>query len=280
MRFIKLLRYDLEQGFRRAWIRLLIIALVSVTSCILLSSKSGMYLEITGVEQKLTYMEYIFFLLGGNKKYIPNNLEGFEIPITWFLLHIAVMYGTLHFSYRDMDSLGGTILARSEKRISWWFSKCIWNVSYSLCAYLVIYAVISLYCWAKGGSFSLDLSGIVVNDYMKSGGYMDRFPKELSIMTIVLPLLVSICSGLLQMLLTLFMKPMFSFGVMAILMLSASYLRKDILYGSYSIMIRSRYVVEDGANSWVGLGMTMALIVVILVVGAVRFKKYDILRKG
>ena len=126
---------------------------------------------------------------------------------------------------------------------------------------------------------SFKITPELINDMMDSGGFYTAFPTEFAVTVLVLPVLVSISASLLQMTLSLFMKPMFSFGVLAVIMLAASYLKIAILPGSYAMAIRSKYVIYRGFEPAVGIVLSIGMLIVAVLVGSIRFKRYDILSK-
>lgn len=278
MRFFKLIKYDLKNGFSGVPVKLMLLCLIVVASCVELTvRKSIRYMGQTIPES--TLLDYACYLLGGIKIYIPSVVEGFQFPVKWFFLHMLVLYGTLNYPYRDLESLGSTILPKSGNRLSWWLSKCVWNMLHILLMYGVIFGVMLFYCLISKERCSLTAAPELVNDIMASGGYYESFPPEFALTVLLLPVLVSLSGSVLQMTLGLYLKPMFSFGVLAVLMLAASYLRLPVLPGSYGMAIRSKYVVEGGFEPMIGSLLMVGILSGAVLLGGIRFRKYDILSK-
>ena len=279
MKFFKLLKYDLKNGFQGAFLRLILLSLLVTVSCVELILRKGIRYGEFSVIPSSTFLDYACYLLGGMKIYVPSLTEGFQFPVKWFFLHMLVLYGTLNYPYRDLESLGSTVLPKSGSRTGWWLSKCIWNIFHILLTYAVIFAVLLICCLVSGGRLSLEAAPELVNDMMASGGFWEEFPMAFAWTVLFLPLLVSLSGSLLQMALGLFVKPMFSFGILAVLMLAASYLRPFLLPGSYGMAVRSKYVVEGGFEPLAGVVLTVGVLLAAGAAGALRFRRYDILNK-
>jgi hypothetical protein len=79
------------------------------------------------------------------------------------------------------------------------------------------------------------------------------------------------------MTLVLFIKPLYSFGVMAVTLLASAYLLTPFLPGNYAMPIRSEHVVENGVQAGGGVMMVLILIAASFIAGCIYFRRYDIL---
>lgn len=277
VKFSKLLKYDLKNGFLLNLINLLIVIIFVLAFCIdFYLRKNSAYMLDDSIPPG-TFMDYLFYMFSGIKEYTPSMTEGFLIPVKWLLLFLFILYSTLYYPIRDLSSLGLNILVRTKGRIAWWLSKCIWNICYVSVTYMLIFLTVIIFCIVMKEPISLDITPMFVNDLIDAASPYDTFSIQLAYIILLLPLLISIGLNLLQMTLVLFIKPLYSFGAIAVILLSSAYLFTPYLPGNYAMPIRSSHVVENGLSFSGGLIMFLIIISVSFIVGSLYFRRYDIL---
>ena len=94
-----------------------------------------------------------------------------------------------------------------------------------------------------------------------------------------IPILCSVAFNLLQMTLCLFIKPIFSFFVTAVLLVSSAYLLSPYILGNYAMPLRYSWIFEGGVSFQVGIVASVLLAVVAVIIGMMRFRKYEILNR-
>src|SRR5699024_3132015 len=116
-----------------------------------------------------------------------------------------------------------------------------------------------------------------VNEILDATSPYNTFSIQLAYIILLFPMLISIGLNLLQMTLVLFIKPLYSFGTIAVILLSSAYLLSPYLPGNYAMPIRSNDVVENGVSISGGLIMFLIIVLVAFIVGSLYFRRYDIL---
>lgn len=277
MRFTKVVKYDLKNGFLINIINILITMLLILAFCIdFYLRKNGAYILDDNPPQG-NFIDYLLYIFAGIKEYIPSRTDEFLIPVKWLLLQLFILYSTLYYPTRDLSSMGLNILIRTRSRIRWWLSKCIWNICYVLATYILIFLTTIVFCLVLQEPISVDITAIFVNDLLGAESSYDTFPIQLVYVILLFPLLISIGLNLLQMTLSLFIKPLYSFGFMGVILLSSAYLLNPYLPGNYSMPIRSNLVIENGFSFSNGLVMSFILIFTSIIIGSFYFRRYDIL---
>lgn len=277
MKFSKLLKYDLKNGFLLNIVKLFIIVLFVTAFCIdFYLRKNGAYILDESIPPG-TFMDYLLYIFAGIKEYTPSMTDEFLIPVKWLLLYLFILYSTLYYPYRDLSSLGLNILIRTKGRIAWWISKCIWNICYVFSTYVLIFLTVIIFCLVMQEPISFDITSMFVNDLLGAESPYDTFSDRLVYIILLFPMFISIGLNLLQMTLVLFIKPLYSFGAIAVILLSSAYLLSPYLPGNYAMPIRSNYVVENGVSFSGGLIMFLIIVSVSIIVGSFYFRHYDIL---
>lgn len=280
MRFTKLLKSDLRNGFYGKYVHFLVLIIMVTFSCTELHIRIRQHYSALESVPVSTYFDYVCYLMGGIKEYVVSPTEPFALPIKWLLLHAVLLYGTLYYPYRDLHSIGVSVLPRSGSRIRWWISKCIWMMTYQVCAYLVIFLTAGVFCLVSGGEFSLQVTPELLRDLSGIKLESEIISEQFALMMLFLPILVTISLNLLQMWLMLYIKPIFSFGISVTIMTSSAYLFSLFLIGTYAMPVRSIYIVKRGFTIGEGACACVVLAVLAFMGGIRKFKKYDVLSQG
>ncbi len=274
MKFIKFFRYDLRCGILKSYYKYIIL-LILVTLA---------FLEFRGAvtsfeNYNFSFGDSLLFIYGGVKE-TQVGADTFLIPHLWLLNHLLILYFTLNFMRRDLEHFGQQTIYRSGSRYLWWCSKCLWQVVSVACFYLFSGAFLLVLTAVTSGNLSTQISDFmpfIMNIGEKAKEVLDL---NLQLEIMLMPMLMSIAVGLLQMTLCLFIKPIFSFIVSVVALISSAYYLNPFFVGNYAMAIRSEKLVSNGVDATVGVVFLVIIAVFSLLVGLLRFRKYDILAKG
>lgn len=282
MKYIKLLWFDIRNGMIYNPMLFVIPVMVALIACFDLTNQISALNEFkyfeTGI--KGDFADYMMYMYGGMDKYVPEPGNPFIFPVRWTVVFLVLPFITLNYPYKDMQGFGQQILVRTRGRTIWWLSKCVWNILSVLVYHCLVFGIAALFGIAVGGG----ISGEINKDLQYAIFQIARDSvldndAPWSFVIILLPVLVSLCINLLQMTLSLFIKPVFSFFVVAFLMISSAYFTSPYLIGNYAMPVRYDMVIKDGVSITVGLVVSLVLIIVAVGVGTIRFHQYDILNK-
>ncbi len=277
MKFGKLFRYDLRSGFSGSLFRLLMPALAALVSCA--EFRLRLYMEYPKIRG--TFLDYLIYLSGGMKKYIPimalTEPESFIFPARWMVLHLLILYGALYYPVRDLANMGTSALPRSGSRGAWWLSKCLWNLCYVVTAYAMAVGVVLLFCLAAGAEMNLSMTSELVNTVLDANSPDIGFPVELGYAALFFPLLFAVTAGQIQMTLSLFVKPVVSFGIMTGFLLCGAYLDVPVFWSSWSMAVRSIWVIYDGWYPGTAGAVMTGCAAAAMTIGFIRFRRYSIM---
>ena len=279
MKFIKNLIFDMKYGtFKNIKLFLLPIGIATILFVDVFNKfKSLVEIPDLGLSLNLSWGDFLFYTYGGMKEYIPNPDNPFKFPTIWIVVYLFISFILLNYPIKDMNSVGSQVLLRSNSRVNWWLSKCMWNILSTVIYHGIILFVFISLCFVNNipliNEVDMDLQSMLF-----------RFSSELGtttipIMVIVNILLVSVFTNLLQMVMSLFVKPVFSFLAVAGILLSSSYLLSPFMIGNYGMILRYNWLYEGGVSPKTGILSLIILILITIIIGLVRFKKYDILYK-
>lgn len=279
--FFKLLRYDCKVGIIyhcKKLIAVLVLFVCVYLDCFMQFRSYAMLDTPFTVENTLG--NTLLYIFAGIQEYDPQIDTQFVFPAVWMLLYLVLAYFTLYYPYNDLEESGQNILLRSGGRRLWWTSKCFWNICTVVLFFLIGWAVIMTACLIQGIPLSMELSRNInmLLEMRITSSFL--YPTELAFEILVLPPLVMIAVNLMQMTLSLFVRPIYSYIITGALLLASTYYQSPFLIGNYAMPIRSSRMVENGVNPIYGVLLSVGIATISYLVGLLYFKRYDILRKG
>ena len=284
MKYIKMVWFDIRRGIIHKPILFIIPVIVAFIACCDLNNRIAVQNEWNGYETngcetqvKGGFADYMMYIYGGMDKYVPESGNSFIFPIRWMVVFLMISLIMLSYPYKDIQGFGRQIIIRTRGRTIWWLSKCVWNILSVLIYHSLIFSIAALFGIAAGSGISGEINKDLQYEVFQIAGdsaLSDDTPWPFVI--ILLPVLVSLCISLLQMTLTLFFKPVFSFFVTAFLLISSSYFTSPYLIGNYAMSMRYDMVIKDGVCITAGLAVSFVLIIVSVGAGMIRFRRYDI----
>ena len=269
-------KHDIIHGIFQKWPKFLIPAAIA-----LLASVSFLW-ELSfaeGVTSTPTWMDHLCNLFSGMKEYNPNSGNPFEVPVLYLAIHVFVAFIIGNYPVNDLYDYAPQVLIRTRNRARWWFEKCIWNVASVLLFYLILLGVTFVVNLIAGGVVSLTASADILTEFF---GATEQTVNngELALAAFLLPVLTSIALSLVQMVLMLCVKPVYSYLSIIVLLVSSAYFMTPFLPGNYAMLWRNAVWCEGGISTALAIVVTITIAVVVVVVGYFIFQKKDILDKS
>lgn len=279
MRFIKNILLDLRNGIVKHYSLFVLPALVAAG--VFFDAMSGVkkYLSYWGSDGgTVSFGDYWFYLYGGMKEYVPAPENPFQVPIIWIIVLVSVSFLVLNYPVRDMCGVGSQILVQTGGRSKWWFSKCVWNVLSTFTYHFILITVTVLLC----AVYHIDMNIKYNIELQKTLFHMEVDAPlvahtTIPIVVFILPVLFSMAINLVQMTLSLFIKPVFSFLTVCVLLISSAYFLSPFMLGNYAMPLRCQLIYSGGVSYRLGIIVSVMLMVISVVTGLLCFKRYDIL---
>lgn len=282
MKYIKLLWFDIRQGLLRNPLFFVIPVIVSLIACWDLQGRVAELNRLGYFDTKTQagFADMMMYIYGGMDQYNPNSGDSFLFPVRWGIVFLSVAFLTLHYPEQNKQTYGQQILIRTKGRTAWWLSKCGWNIISVLVYHGLIFLTAALFCVITRadftGGFHKDLIYAVFQVHRI---HMTPDTAAWTFAMLFLPVLVSLELNLLQMTLSLFIKPMFSFLIIAFLMVSSAYFTSPALMGNYAMPMRYDAVITDGVNATAGIIISTVIALISIITGIIQFRHCDILNR-
>ena len=124
---------------------------------------------------------------------------------------------------------------------------------------------------------SLNISKYMYMTFLPAAELKETLPTNLNAEIILMPFLLVLALGLLQLFMSLLVRPILSYSLsIALLVISAYYVHPCFL-GNYAMIARSDKLIETGVNNTVGIYYLLGIIVISIILGWIYFYKFDIL---
>lgn len=293
--FFKLVYYDIKNAFLQEWKKLLVVPVGFAVICV--AFYAAYVTKDNGIRG--TFGDFWLYIFGGMKEYIfdSNDKKAFTFPVVWTIVFLFMLYITLYYPYNDLLGYGQNVLTRSGGRLNWWLSKCLWNFA-TVLGFFLVGAVTVVVFSAVFGTLSTDISEDMYTEVFELGKYDGEtfqginlivdttpivWPHYINIELFLMPFLTAVVISQLQMLLSLWMRPVFSFCAMVGVLVVSAYYVRPFMIGNYAMATRFDKVLSglDGNSVSVTTGIIIlsALFVACVVAGAITFRHYDILNK-
>jgi len=284
MRFFNIFRYDIRYGLISKPQRFIVITLFSVFLFITFTFNIFHLFvhEVNGISDinslSLSYGDVILQQLGAHLPALDASVvESFAVPTQWLLMHILICYFSLNYLSEDLLHGGIQVISRAKSKKLWWASKCLWNISTVCSCYFVGYGILYALCilTGKDGSFTLNpfVFKIVFSEILPN---QTKTSCDLFLYLCLLPTIVGITVNLLQMTLTLYVKPVFAFVASCVYFISGLYYANPLMLSNYAMPVRSRAIGIYSFDFLTGVFLCVTFSFIAILVGSHRIRLKDI----
>lgn len=274
MKFFKFLRFDLVNGILRAFWRYAAVLLLFGFLCYDFTTRRLGY----GIPA-FSFGDLLFYAFSGMEEYIPSPDEPLRFPALWMLLFSLLLYGTLTYADTDLNGLGRQALVHSGGRGAWWLSKCAWNFCSVLLFFLCGWAVLFLYCLLFGGALSVSLTPYAAQYVDLGNAVLPEDPARLSLRLLLVTPLAAAALSMLQMAVSVRLRPIFCYTLSLILLLASAYSVSPWLLGNYMMAQRHSAVLSNGTSDATGLLYAALVLAGSVLLGYAAFRKKDIVNR-
>lgn len=273
---LKLIAFDVRNGIVRYWWKYLaaaafsfLFSLAFARQLVLMQGRMDLLVAPSTLGDCLTN------LVVAIPRYVFETGFPFVFAGPWLLTLLLVAYLTLGYPCRDLGGPDRQLVMAAGSRWAWWLSKCVWVVLSVLAFFLAIGVGAALWTVVSGGSLGLHLSSGVAE---MLGCVSDSGSSTLwqsAAWLYLAAVLVALALCLVQMLVSLFVKPILSFIVTIVLLFLWAECEGPSLTGAL-LAVLPRQPGDVAAQALVGAGVAFGVIALAVVVGGLCFKHTDI----
>ncbi len=279
--FIKFFKHDLEYGIGHAKKRLILTFLGFFILSIYHFWVIRMF-EISATDflnTPATTADYFIALIGGCGKvtFMSGMDNDFSMPTIWFMFILWMQFVSLYYPFNELNGIGKHLMVLSGGRGIWWFSKCAWTVVNTIASYLLIFLSSTICGLCFGAKLSMNASWYLFKELAMN---MDDLTTSVSwnITSVFFMVgFVLVALALLQLLLSLLIKPLFSYFLLVGYFFAGAYFQYPALFSNYAMPARNALLVTTGLDMTGGVVIGLWISVLSVIIGYYVFKNRDIL---
>lgn len=283
MKFFKMLQYDLRQSFLEKPSKWLLVVLLSAFLFLRFTVDVYQYflLELPGYLQidplSISFADVLLETVGGDFPYRGGDQQ-FTVPAAWLFVYMLCFYFTLSYARDDMARGGIQVVTRVRSKTMWWVSKCVWNALTVTCYFALLNGVLFGLTWCTGKNPDFAVNARVFDAYFAYPlPSLERSQLAMCIALCVLPWLAAVAISLVQMTLSLFIRPAFAYVFTGMWLVVGAYYANELILPNYAAGVRSITVGIYGFRPEVGAILSLAFILLSVFVGIVALRKKDML---
>lgn len=283
MNVFKLLLCDIREGIFRNK-RFIIVPFLCIFECLYASMNINAYKGYYEIYSKTTFLDLMTEIFHGCDPIAknPNPDIKIEIPYFWLAVFIFAVFIGFDYMRNDLTQFGIQVLSRIQKRSKWWLAKCVWCLMSGVWFYVLFLLTALIFCIINGYGFgftgNLEIINVLAN---RSVIYTYIGISELNIFQgvsiLIAPIFVICTLNMIQMILCLFLKPMYSYLIIIGVLLFGILTDIPIAFSRCGMLTFSNCFFQDGYQTELGFVICLTLITGSILIGNLYFRRYDIL---
>lgn len=283
MNVSKIIACDIKEGVIKNK-RYIVVPVLCLFQCLYAQLNINMYKEYHEIYRKTSLLELLEEIFHGCDPIgeNPNPDIKIIIPYLWFAIFSFAVFLTFDYMHNDLTQFGIQILTRTKKRHAWWLSKCIWCYVSSLWFYILFIVSTLVFCFINGYS-AFNYSNVETINILADRSVIYEFVgisemNFLNALSIVfLPLIVICTLDMIQMLLCLFVKPMYSYLIIIGLIVVGMISDSPLAFTRLGMVTFNTTYFKTAYHEITGTWICLVINIICIIIGMLYFKRYDII---
>ena len=227
--FIKFLDHDLRYGIGRAKKRLIVTFIMFFFLSIYHFWTLRIF-ELTDpqyLESPVTTADYFLALIGGCGKVnlIIRRRKRFRNADDVVRIRFVDAVTSLYYPFAELNGIGKQLMVLSGSRGNWWLSKCVWTIINTITNYLIVFAASTIAGLCFGAKPSMQANWYVSRElYMKVDDLTSSTTWNIWSVFLMTGFTM-IVLALVQLILSLILKPVQSYFVLAGYLFAGAYIQ-------------------------------------------------------
>lgn len=214
-----------------------------------------------------------------------GNIVETTTTVTRTYLYITVSHKTveemqftsLYYPFAELNGIGKQLMVLSGSRGNWWLSKCVWTIINTITNYLIVFAASTIAGLCFGAKPSMQANWYVSRElYMKADDLTSSTTWNIWSVFLMTGFTM-IVLALVQLILSLILKPVQSYFVLAGYLFAGAYIQSPVFFGNYAMGARNALLVSTGLAMPFGILLGIWLAVLSIGIGYFVFQYRDIL---
>lgn len=229
--------------------------------------------------EKETLMDYLVSCFAGTLPLDGQRIDS-SFPFGWLFSVSGCAFLNIDYMLYDLMEEGQQLLIRGGSRIRWFISKCIWNVGSTSVYFLWMLLTCFLFAFISHAEITMlnvsRVSEILTFGYISTGTPVE----EIWLNAFLFPFITCLLLNISQMVLCLFIRPIFSFIIIMLYLVLGIYFSSPWFISSRAMAVRNSLYTLEGYLSMEGLLTLGIALLLVVVIGVLKMRFFDILGQG
>lgn len=264
--------YDIRQGILLQYKKHLIFAAIIVFLFALFYRRVRSY-DFIPEDSMVGFWDYLIYLFRG-KEVIGSlsQLDVFDIPIEWLLLHSYVLLSVGTYPKEDYKERGYQILLRLGNKWYWWLSKGVYTIVAVIVYYLIFATIAFGFTMIQGASFRV-VNELVCYNIIGING-LELTSSDLIWGTCIMPMLIFIALCITEIVLSFLTSTIIAIIILLGYLSASAYWCNGWLLGNYTMLLR-----HEEISFFVGTIISIVSIITFFTLGYCYFNQLDAIGK-
>lgn len=270
-----LVKHDFLSGMIARWkyyaVAFALFIFISATFAVHANS----FLQTYRLSEKLGFFDFLFQFFAGNKPFDTTDRSVQSLSVAWFTFHAYLLFLTGFYAAEDLKASAVSFLLRVKSKTKWWAGKFVWCVLSVNFYYLLLLFCIGLFA-VLGGNTGFASESVCSEFFGIEIGSVSKH--DIAVVLLLLPFISSVALSSFHMMLSLVVKPLYSFLVGIVFLAAAAFYCHPLLLYNFTMASRNTvFFPGSGITSERGIISALCVTLVSFLGGIVVVRHRDII---
>lgn len=247
-----LIKNDILCGIISRWKYFLVAFAFFAFTCVMFAIHANSFLQKNSPSETLGFFDFIFNVFAGNK---PSDGSGIKLSIVWFAFQSYLLFLTGFYAVENLKNSAISFILRVKSKTKWWVGKFIWCILSVLIYYLLF--LLCVFLFVEFGKYTGFISPLICNAFFQMNIYGVSKCSIVAV-SLLLPFLISLSISSFHMMLSLIIKPIYSFLIGVIFITASAFYCHPLLFFNFTMVSRNA-AFFSGSNISLTRGIISAL---------------------
>lgn len=271
-----LIRHDISYGIVLRWKYYAAALFIFILSSFVFAAHANHFLHSSGISGALGTFDFILNVFAGNKPFDASSQTGIKLSVLWLGFYAYLLSLTTFYASDDMKKSASSFILRVKSKVVWWAGKFIWCML-SVILYYVLFVLSACCASAAFGKLSVLVNPYVCSEFFDINLH-GASNGEIIVACLLLPFAVSLAVSSFHMMLSLVIRPIYSFILGICFIAAAAFRCHPMLIFNFTMAERNALFSPASSISVKnGLISAVCLLLFSFFAGAAIIKRKDII---
>lgn len=250
-------KHDCLSGIISRW-KYFAVALAFFTFiCAVFAVHVNSFLRTYDLSEKLGFFDFLFQIFAGNRPFDTTDRSVQSLSVAWFTFHAYLLFLTGFYAAEDLKNPAVPFILRVKSKTKWWAGKFVWCILSVTFYYLLLLFCIGLFA-VLGGNTGFASESVCSEFFGVEIGGVSKH--NIAVVLLFLPFISSVALSSFHMMLSLVVRPLYSFLLGIVFLAAAAFYCHPLLLYNFTMASRNA-VFFPGSGITSARGIISALCV-------------------